>query len=273
MVDLLLIGPALLAGALAGLLGGMLGIGGGLVIVPALVWVYDMHGVSVALAMQLSVATSLASIFFTGLASVRAHHRRGAVRWDLVRVLAPALAAGALAGAALAEYMGGQWMMRAFGVFAAVVGLQMLRARAHPRESATAQKPATPGRALLHGLAGGVIGVASALFGIGGGSLLVPYLHASGIRLQEAAASSSACGIPIAVAGATGFALAGWGAPQSPAASLGYVHLPVLAALVVTSMPMARLGASLAHRLPAATLRRLFALVLLAVAADFLWHG
>lgn len=275
MVDLWLIVPAVAAGALAGLLGGMLGIGGGLVIVPALVWVYGTHGVAPALAMQLSVATSLASILFTGFSSVRAHHRRGAVRWDLVRVMAPALVAGALAGTALAEYIGGEWMMRAFGVFAAVMGLQMLVARARPQDAATNTTGVPPVRRSrnLHSMAAGVIGVASALFGIGGGSLLVPWLHYTGVRLQEAVGSSSACGMPIAVAGAAGFIVAGWHRTDLPAAALGYVHLPVLAALVVASMPMARVGASLAHRLPAATLRRLFAALLLAVAADFLWHA
>lgn len=275
MVDLWLIVPAVMAGALAGLLGGMLGIGGGLVIVPALVWTYGIHGVAPALAMQLAVATSLASILFTGFSSVRAHHRRGAVRWDLVHVMAPALVAGALAGTALAEYIGGEWMMRAFGVFAAVMGLQMLVARARPQYAATSTTGVPPVRRSrnLHSMAAGVIGVASALFGIGGGSLLVPWLHYTGVRLQEAVGSSSACGMPIAVAGALGFMLAGWERPDLPPASLGYVHLPVLAALVVASMPLARVGASLAHRLPAATLRRVFAVLLLVVAGDFLWLG
>ncbi len=275
MVDLWLIVPSVIAGALAGLLGGMLGIGGGLVIVPALVWVYGIHGVTPALAMQLAVATSLASILFTGFSSVRAHHRRGAVRWDLVRVMAPALVAGALAGTALAEYIGGEWMMRAFGVFAAVMGLQMLLARAHPQhmESATGTASSIGGARGLHAVAAIVIGVASALFGIGGGSLLVPWLHHAGVRLQQAVASSSACGMPIALAGAIGFIVAGWQRADLPAASLGYVHLPVLVALVVASMPMARVGVLLAHRLPAATLRRVFALLLLVVAADFLWQA
>lgn len=274
MVDLWLIVPALIAGALAGLLGGMLGIGGGLVIVPALVWVYGIHDVPPALAMQLAVATSLASILFTGFSSVRAHHRRGAVRWDIVRVMAPALVAGALGGTLLAEYLGGVWMMRAFGVFAAVMGLQMLLARAHgPSQAGRSLAPAMGDARGLHSVAAGVIGVASSLFGIGGGSLLVPWLHYTGVRLQESVASSSACGMPIAAAGALGFVLAGWQRADLPAAALGYVHLPVLAALVVASMPMARIGVSLAHRLPAVSLRRLFAVLLLVVAADFLWHG
>lgn len=262
--------PALLVGAVAGVLGGLLGIGGGLVIVPALVWLYAAQGFDPAQVMPIAVATSLASILFTGASSVRTHHARGAVRWDLVAVMAPTLMLGALAGSHLATLLGGAWMMRLFGVFAVVVGLQMLLAR--PAQDTDSDAPARTVARSAHAAVAFVIGVASAVFGIGGGSLVVPWLHATGTRMQQAVASSSACGIPIAAAGATGFVIAGWHAPGLPAGSLGYVHLPTLAGLVLASMPMARVGATLAHRLPAGTLRRVFAALLLLVALDFLLH-
>ncbi len=265
----------LLVGAAAGLLGGLLGVGGGLIIVPALVWVYRELLFPEQSVMQFAIATSLATILFTGLSSVRAHQRRGAVRWDLVKWLAPALMVGAFAGSQIADALGSQRLMQLFGIFSALLALQMLFAK-NPDTSAVSQTLAQAERqppVVVHGAAGLLIGFASALFGIGGGSLTVPYLNALGVRMQQAVASSSACGIPIAVAGAAGFILAGWGRADLPAGSLGYVHLPSFAAIAIASIPLAMVGAKLAHRLPAVQLRRIFALVLLLVAADFLFAG
>lgn len=271
----------LLVGAVAGLLGGLLGVGGGLIIVPALVWIYRAFSFPEQSLMQFAIATSLATILFTGASSVRAHQRRGAVRWDLVKWLAPALMAGAFAGSQIADALGSERLMLLFGIFAALLALHMLVAKnsdagtgagTDAGEQTTAQTERQP-PVIVHGVAGLLIGFASALFGIGGGSLTVPYLSVLRVRMQQAVASSSACGIPIAVAGAAGFMLAGWGRADLPAGSLGYVHLPSLAAIAVASIPLAMVGAKLAHRLPAVQLRRIFALVLLLVAADFLFEG
>lgn len=267
----------LLVGAVAGLLGGLLGVGGGLIIVPALVWIYRAFSFPEQSLMQFAIATSLATILFTGVSSVRAHQRRGAVRWDLVKWLAPALMAGAFAGSQIADALGSERLMLLFGIFAALLALHMLFAKHSDAgtgagEQTTAQTERQP-PVIVHGVAGLLIGFASALFGIGGGSLTVPYLSVLRVRMQQAVASSSACGIPIAVAGAAGFMLAGWGRADLPAGSLGYVHLPSLAAIAVASIPLAMVGAKLAHRLPAVQLRRIFALVLLLVAADFLFAG
>lgn len=257
-------------GAVAGLLAGLLGVGGGLVIVPALVWVYARQGFPESLLMQAALATSLASILFTGLSAVRAHHARGAVRWDLVGMLAPTLMLGAFAGSHVAHRMTSDLLMMLFGTFAAVIGLQMLLGRAAPQDTGLPAAPARQVGKAVHLAVGLLIGVASAFFGIGGGSLTVPYLSAVGVRMQQAVATSSACGIPIAVAGSIGFILAGWSRADLPAGSAGYVHLPSLVAIVMASVPAARLGANLAHRLPAATLRRVFAVLLLLVATEFL---
>lgn len=278
MIDIL---PVLLVcalvGAVAGMLAGLLGIGGGLVIVPALVWVYTAQGFDAAIIMPIAVATSLASILFTGMSSVRAHQARGAVHWPVVGMLAPALMLGAFAGSHLAAAIGGYWMMRLFGIFAALIGLRMLLQRADTAEVDTAVVPPAMQmpyrRRSADSVAGFAIGVAAAVFGIGGGSLVVPYLSATGLRMQQAVATSSACGIPIAVAGAAGFIVAGWSNPHLPSGSVGYVHIPSLTALVLASIPMAGMGAGLAHRLPATALRRGFAILLLLVAADFLLPG
>lgn len=257
-----------LVGVCAGLLAGLLGVGGGLVIVPALVWLFSANGVAPALVMQLAIGTSLASILFTGLSSVRAHQALGAVRWDLVRLMAPALALGAFAGGFVAELLGGAWLMRLFGLFAAAIGVQMWLGAGRAARGEDTQEQSRPGA--LHQLASVVIGVASALFGIGGGSLSVPWLSSAGVRMQQAVATSAACGVPIALAGAAGFIVSGWARSDLPAGTVGFVHLPTLLALVLASVPMAVVGARLAHRLPAAALKRCFAAILLLVSADFL---
>lgn len=259
----------LAVGSIAGLLGGLLGIGGGLIIVPALVWVYGSLNFPASQVMQFAIATSLASILFTGLSAVRAHHQRGAVRWDLVKWLAPSLIVGAFTGSQIAHAISGQLLMKMFGVFAILLALQLLFAK-NTEGMAAVGSPYQPTR-LVHSVTGFIIGTASALFGIGGGSLTVPYLRAIGIQMRQAVASSSACGMPIALAGTVGFVFAGWAHEDLPPGSLGYVHFPSLAALVAASVPMAIVGARLAHRLPALHLRRVFALTLLLVATKFLY--
>jgi hypothetical protein len=258
--DALLVYAAL--GALAGLLAGLLGVGGGLVIVPVLSWSFSAQGLPAAYVMQLALGTSLATIVFTSLASLRAHHGRGAVRWPLVARLAPGVVLGALAGAGLAERLGSELLERLFGVFELAVALHMAFGRG---PAAHRQLPGGPGLAL----AGGLIGLASALFGIGGGTLTVPFLAWCNVPLRQAVATSSAVGLPIALGGAAGFVLAGLDA-QLPAWALGYVHLPALAGIAVASMLLAPLGARLAHTLPLTLLRRGFALFLAAVGTRML---
>lgn len=266
-----LLSIALLTGALAGLLAGLLGVGGGIVIVPVLAYAFASAGFPADAVMQFALATSLASILLTGLSSVRAHHARGAVRWDLVRTLAVPLMLGAFLGSHVADALGSVWLMRLFGIFGILIGIQMLWTRAAQADDPDAPEPQIP--AVRNALAGSGIGVASAIFGIGGGSLTVPYLHGAGVRMRKAVATSSACGVPIALAGSIGFVLAGLTRSDLPPGALGYVHLPVFVALAVASVPMATVGARLAHRLPAATLRRIFGILLVAVGADFLLRG
>lgn len=242
-------------GALAGLLAGLFGVGGGLIIVPALIWVFHGQGMNPDLLVKMAVGTSLASIIATAFASIRAHQRRRAVRWELVRQLAPGIMVGAWLGAAVADQMDAVWLQRVFGGFALAVGLQMAF---FTRFEVAGRVPEAAGMLL----AGGVIGMISAIVGVGGGTLTVPFLVRHGVPMREAVASSAACGLPIAAAGALGFLLAGLGEPGLPPGSLGFIYGPSLLPLIVGSILFAPLGARLAHTLPVAHLRWLFALLL-----------
>jgi hypothetical protein len=250
-------------GAVAGVLAGLLGVGGGLVIVPTLVWVYRAHGFDEAIVAHLAVGTSLATIVATSVSSVRAHHRRGAVRWPLVARLAPGIVIGTWVGAAVADRLSTTWLQRVVGVFALTVAVQMLR-RVRP-----AGHRDLPGKAGMTA-AGGLIGGLSGIVGIGGGSLTVPFLTWCRVDIRNAVATSAACGFPIAIAGAVGFILTGWSVPSLPAGSTGYVYWPAFAGIALASVLSAPLGAHLAHTLPVVVLRRVFAVVLALVGAKLL---
>jgi len=258
----------LLAGALAGLLGGMLGVGGGLIIVPVLVFGFQAQHFPPEVLTHMAVGTSLATIIFTSISSVKTHHEHHAVRWELVKVIAPGIVLGTLTGAALAHLLQGRTLQLIIGSFAILMGLQMASGWQPGGENATP-------RALPHagGLAagGGLIGVASAIFGIGGGSLTVPWLSFHGVRMQEAVATSAVCGLAIALSGTVGFIVTGLQVAHLPAHSLGYVYLPAFIGISATSVLFARLGAKLAHRLPATTLKKIFALLLIIVGSQFVF--
>lgn len=245
-------------GALAGVLAGLLGVGGGLVIVPALLLAFGWLDISKQVAVHMAIGTSLATILITSLAAIHAHQRRRAVRWDLVVALTPGIVVGVGAGALIAAELTGSWLQRIFAIFLLGVSLQMFRGGA--RQPLGSQ----PG-ARVNFLAGSLIGVVSALVGIGGGTLTVPYLSASGSDMRTAVATSSACGFPIAFFGTLGFIWTGWNAQEIPWPSLGYVYLPAWFGIIITSALFAPLGAGLAHRLPLSVLQRIFAALLLII--------
>lgn len=250
----------LVLGSFAGLIAGLLGVGGGVVIVPALVFVFTEQRVDTEVLMHLALGTSLASIVFTGISSAWSHHRLGAVSWSLVRGLVPALLVGALLGALLADQLTGPWLIWFFGLFEIGIGCYMvLGAPVTQRYMALVLK-----RLELMPV-GMVIGLLSSLLGIGGGSLTVPYLCWRGRSMQAAVAVSSVCGIPIAVAGALGYLLMGLDSESLPVGSLGYIYLPALLGLVSASLFTAPIGAALAHRLPVYLVKRLFGGLLLIV--------
>ncbi|WP_047391184.1 sulfite exporter TauE/SafE family protein [Chitinibacter sp. ZOR0017] len=251
-------------GLLAGFLAGLLGVGGGLVIVPALLAVFKLVGVLPAHQQHLALGTSLATIVFTGIASVRAHHAKGAVRWDVVRRITPGILLGTFAGAQIAGLISTRALQWIFVAFAYFVAAQMLL------NWQTKPSRQLPGQAGLLGM-GGLIGVLSSWVGIGGGSLSVPFMNACNVPVKTAIATSSAIGVPIAVAGAIGYIVSGWGIAGLPSYSLGFIYIPALLGIVLASFPMARLGAAAAHRLPVPVLKKIFAALLIILASKMLW--
>lgn len=205
-----------------------------------------------------AIATSLATVIGTGAASTISHQRHGAVRWDLFRLLIPGILIGAWLGAGIAGFLPELWLKRLFGLFLLFTGARMLR---RPRIGPTAAMPS--GLALT--AAGVGIGTLSALLGIGGGILTVPILSHYGLQMRRAVATSSACGVPIAVVGTAGFVAFGWGREGLPEYSLGFVYWPAALVILAASVSLAPLGARFAHRLPTHVLKRIFGALLVAV--------
>jgi uncharacterized membrane protein YfcA len=251
-----------LIGIVAGYLAGFLGIGGGFIVVPALTWLFLKDVTTAPWAIHIAIATSLATMLVTSMSSLLAHHRRGAIRWPLVRSMAVGLMIGAMIGAMIADYLPAEKLTALFGVFAILVGLQLILAR-----QPTAEKP-LPGTTGLLGTSG-IIGTISSLIGIGGGAMTVPWLLWHGLRAQNAIATSAACGYPIAIAGTLSFIVLGHFS-DLPTGPLGYVNLPAFAGIALTSALAAPLGVATVHRLPAATTKRFFGLFLLFVGTRML---
>ncbi|VFQ43753.1 sulfite exporter TauE/SafE family protein [Desulfoluna butyratoxydans] len=250
-------------GAIAGVLAGLLGIGGGLVIVPMLVFSFTLQHIPQELMMHLALGTSLASIIFTSVSSFRAHHKRGAVRWDVFKRITPGIIVGTLAGSCVASTLPTHILKGIFVAFLYYVATQMILGK---KPAASRQLPRTAG---IFG-AGGVIGSFSSLVGIGGGTLSVPFLTWCNIPVHHAIGTSSAIGLPIALAGAFGYILNGLGTPDLPDLSLGFVYLPALFGTICFSVLTAPVGAKLAHSLPVDKLKRIFAILLYVVATRML---
>lgn len=254
-------------GLLSGLAAGLLGVGGGLVIVPALIFTLSLLGPDWAppadALTHVAVGTSLAAIVFTAISSTRAHHRRGGVRWEIWKAATPGLLIGAMLGAAIADALPGDVLRRVFALFEFAVAAQL----------AFGSEPGPHRR--LPGVIGiasgaGVIGTVSSLLGIGGGTLSVPAMRWCGVAMHQAVGTAAAMGLPIAVAGATGFLLAGSDV-DTGVAQLGYVSWPALVVIASVSLFTAPLGARLAYRLSARALRLVFALFLALVAIRLGW--
>ena len=249
-------------GAIAGTMAGLFGVGGGLIIVPALVFAFGAQGIDPSIAMHLAIGTSLATIAITGASSAWAHHQRGSIQRQWFLLLLPGLVLGAIVGVFVAGALSGGLLGTLFGIFVILVALKMaLGGGPKPGKKA-------PGR-LGMGMAGGVIGGVSALFGIGGGTLSLPWLTRCGASMTQAVGTSAACGLPIALSGAVTFIVVGWSHPLLPAGATGFVMWPAFLGIVLASVPFARLGARLAHVLPARVLRLSFAALLLIVGLRF----
>lgn len=253
----------LAAGVIAGFLAGLLGVGGGLVIVPVLTFIFAGQHFPDAYIQHLALGTSLASILFTSLSSLRAHHAHGAVIWDVVRGITPGIVAGTLLGSVLAAQLSSHFLKAFFVAFIYYVATQMLL-NIKPKPSRL-----LPGPLGMFG-AGSFIGGISSLVGIGGGTVSVPFMTWCNVKLHQAIGTSAAIGFPIAVAGAVGFVVNGLAVKGLPAYSLGFVYLPALLGLVLASVLVAPFGARLAHRLPVAALKKIFALLLYALGTRML---
>jgi uncharacterized membrane protein YfcA len=257
----------LLLGGVAGFLAGLLGVGGGMMMVPFLTAMVTHRGVSAELGVKVAIATSMATILFTSISSVRAHHARGAVRWDIVRTMAPGIVAGGLlAGAGLFAALKGTALSLVFAVFVGFSATQMLLDR---KPAPTREMPGALGR---FG-AGGVVGLLSALVGAGGAFVSVPFMSWCNVPMRQAVGTSAAFGFPIALAGTAGYLIAGRGVANPLPGAQGYLWLPALLAIACASVVMAPLGARTAHRIDTRQLKRVFAALLYALAGYMAWRA
>ena len=251
-------------GIVAGLLAGLLGVGGGIVIVPMLTFTFALQDLPQEHIQHLALGTSLATIIFTSIASLRAHHARGAVNWSVVRQITPGILLGTFTGSWFAATLSGELLKIFFIIFTFFVAWQMLSNRL-PKASRQ-----IPGRCGLFGT-GSIIGGISSLVGIGGGSMSVPFLIWCNQNARIAIGTSAAIGFPIALSGAAGFLINGLKAAGLPPHCLGYIYLPALAGIAVTSYLTAPLGARLAHILPIPKLKKGFAILLIATGCKMLY--
>lgn len=256
----------LAVGAITGLIAGLLGVGGGIVIVPVLYYVLTTLGVPEDVTMHVAVGTSLATIIATSAKSIGAHRKRGAVDDALLKSWGPAIFVGVIIGTAIAGYVKGPELSAVFATIATIVALHM----AFGKESwrIANQLPTGAGK---HALAG-FIGAVSAMMGIGGGTLSVPILSLYGYPIIKAVGTAAAIGFIIGIPGAIGFVITGWGEPGLPPYSLGYINLPAALLILPTSMWLAPVGARLAHTIDRTWLRRAFALFL-AITAVRMFYG
>jgi len=262
-----LVAELLLLGCGTGFMAGLLGIGGGMLMVPFMTLMLSHHKVDTSLAVKMAIATSMATIMFTSLASVRAHNSRGAIRWDLVRTLAPGITAMALlTGALLYPLIKGAALALIFALFVGFSATQMLL---NKKPQASRQMPGRAGRLV----AGGVIGTVSGLVGAGGGFISVPFMTWCNVPMHNAVATSAALGFPIAVASTLGNVIGGWSVANPLPGGFGYLWLPALAVIVTASVLFAPLGARTAHAMKVAQLKRVFALTLYALAAYMLYKA
>ena len=265
-MDLGLILILLAMGAGGGFAAGLLGIGGGMVLVPFITMIFTSRGFPPEHIVHMAIATSLATILFTSISSVRAHHKHGAVNWRIVALLAPGIVVGSWIGPWIAKQMNTTVLAVFFGIFVAASATQMLIGK---KPAGSRDLPGTPGMFA----AGGLIGVGSGLVGAGGGFLSVPFMTWCNVRIHNAVATSAALGFPIALTGTLSNIWFGMGTPGLPEHSLGFIYLPALAGIVAASMVMAPVGARAAHRMPVDRLRRIFAVVLYFLAAYMLWKA
>ncbi len=250
---------SMILGLAAGLLAGLFGLGGGVVIVPALVWLFSAHHFPGEAVMIMAIATSLATIIFTSIASISTHFKLGNIKWGSVARLSPGILFGAGVGAIAADFINSDTLKYFFISYLVYVGIRMALP---PKPSGKSKRP----EQWIDYWAGNVIGFLSAILGIGGGTLTVPYLLGRQLPMKNAVAVSSACGLPIAISGTIVYAVLGKDNAFLPEWSAGYVYLPALAGIIICSIVTAPIGAKLANNLPAKKLKKYFSIVLFLMA-------
>lgn len=264
----------LIIGALAGFTAGLFGVGGGTIIVPLLYIVFTQMGYPADNIMHLALGTSLATIIVTSISSLMAHHKKGGVLWPVFKNLAPGMALGCFFGAGIAGQISGLYLQLIVGIFLLWVAFKMFTAGKKQTVSTTSATPIMllPSRPKQLA-AGGVIGIASAIFGIGGGSITVPYLTRYGVVMQKAVGTSAACGLPIAIAGALGFMIFGINAQINVPNTIGFVHIYAFLGISSMSFFTAKVGATVAHKLSPQLLKQCFSILLTVVGCYFLFKA
>ena len=265
-IDAALVLELLSLGLVTGFLAGLLGIGGGMLMVPFMTFILTSRGYPAEHVVKMAVATSLATICFTSMSSVRAHHKRGAVLWPVALSLAPGILIGSMLGARLAVALPGKMLSVLFALFVTFSATQMFLNR-KPKPTRV-----LPGKLGMVGV-GGVIGALSSMVGAGGAFISVPFMTWSNVTIHNAVATSAALGFPIALAGTLGYVWAGWGLTGMPAGAVGYLYLPGVVIISSASMLTAPWGARTAHRIDIAPLKKVFASVLYVIAGYFLLHA
>lgn len=255
----------LLIGAIAGMTSGLFGIGGGVVVIPALSTVFAHYTtIPVSYSMQMAIGTSLAIMIFTAASALYAHHKRKAVRWDMFRDMLPGLMLGAVIGALIAHFLPSSFLKVIFGIFLVYVSFRLILDK--KREINEKNQSLTFVR-----FSSLFIGIFSSLLGVGGGTLLVPFLLRCNLDMREATGTSIACGLSVGIVATISFMIAGLSTLQSVEGSTGYIYWPAFTGVVIASVLLAPVGAILAHRLPKELLKRSFGLFLLFMACDMLF--
>jgi uncharacterized membrane protein YfcA len=265
-MDFSLIAAFLVLGAATGFAAGLLGIGGGMLLVPFITLLLGANNFPEELIVHMAIATSLATIMFTSISSVRAHHKRGAVSWRIVKLLAPGILIGSWIGPWIGKQMNSSGLALFFALFVAFSATQMLLDK---KPAAARDLPKAPG---MLG-AGGIIGMLSGLVGAGGGFVSVPFMTWCNVRIHQAVATSAALGFPIALAGTLSNIYHGMNVPGLPPGSLGFIYLPAFMVISITSVITAPLGARTAHNLSVKPLKRVFAIMLYVLAAFMLYKA
>ena len=254
----------LLMGLFVGFFAGLLGIGGGLILVTLMVYLFTMQGFPADRLLHLALGTSITSIVFTSMSSLRAHHKHGAVRWDILRTAVPGLVIGTLLGTVVADQLKSKYLAIFFVIFVYFSAVQMF---ANVKPKPTRQLPGRSGMTLT----ATIVGIVSSLVGVGGGVMTIPLMSLCNVPMRQAIGTSAALGLPIAIAGTLGFIVTGLGKDHLPALSLGYVYLPALAGIVIGTFFTVPGGAKKAHSMPVTRLKKIFAVILFVLATKMLF--